>query len=339
MLRPANDLFLFGLVMLYIGSVTSCEEMLRYYATQKTAVCTPDSYIVLRSCRYLFAALLRDYYLSKDFSIFVSVLLNHLDIKGLTKLMRQLLTIAPTGRPTLDDVLKSELFVAAQESSAEQAPLVMQAKRAAQTERERAETLEHMNLQAEAKPSALEKEMSALKAEHQLAVVERNKLKEQWERREKRQQPIHQVRAQSEAELAKREAAHRKEIEQMRVQMSRELAASEEPRTQTERDASKHRQKLEEQSDLVEAAQAAVQLEQQRSKVKILQQEDEMQHFEFLNGSCRWIWRKSGATQPYAMRRSIRTQLRIRLLRLIMIILSSRSIRFRSNLRRPNRTR
>ena len=70
--RPVDDLFTFGLVMLYIGFETSCKEMMSYYATRQTAVCTPDSYIVLRICRSLFAALMRHYYMSKDFSIFVS---------------------------------------------------------------------------------------------------------------------------------------------------------------------------------------------------------------------------------------------------------------------------
>ena len=91
--------------------------------------------------------------------------------------MRQLLAIVPTGHFLLDDVLNTELFVTARKLTAEPAPLVMQAKRAAQTLSEHAETLEDMNLQTEAKASAHKKEISALKAEHQLAVAEAKKLK------------------------------------------------------------------------------------------------------------------------------------------------------------------
>ena len=62
--RSTDDLFAFGLVMFFIGSVVCSTQIVQYYAIMSTAVCTEESFPVLRRSRALYARFMRANYMS-----------------------------------------------------------------------------------------------------------------------------------------------------------------------------------------------------------------------------------------------------------------------------------
>ena len=65
--RATDDLFALGLVMLFIGSGVGSQQLVQYYAIMSTAVCTKESFPVLRRSRSLYARFMRVYYMSGFF--------------------------------------------------------------------------------------------------------------------------------------------------------------------------------------------------------------------------------------------------------------------------------
>ena len=59
--RATDDLFSLGLVMFFIGAGATAEELVKHYATVRTAVCSDESFQVLRRTRSLYGKFLRQY--------------------------------------------------------------------------------------------------------------------------------------------------------------------------------------------------------------------------------------------------------------------------------------
>ena len=160
---PTDDLFAFGLVLLFIGSGTRSEEILHYYAVERMLLCTKETYPVLRDCQKLFARLMRYYYSSENFIMLVKRQNHRLHIEGLRTVMYRLLELQPSARLSLAGVLECDLFKAARQLSAERNAMVIQYKKQACLERERAQQFQYSKEQAEEKAAALEKQIGELR--------------------------------------------------------------------------------------------------------------------------------------------------------------------------------
>ena len=62
--RATDDLFALGLVMFFIGTGVCSQELVQYYAIMRTAVCTEESFPVLRRSRTQYGRFMRAYYMS-----------------------------------------------------------------------------------------------------------------------------------------------------------------------------------------------------------------------------------------------------------------------------------
>ena len=139
----ADDLFSFGLVMLFIGSGTRSEEIVHYYAVHRLLLCSSEAFPVLRDCRRLFARLMRHYYASGDFRMLMRRQQHRLRITGLEAVMERLLELRPSARLTMEGVFEYELFKSARKLSAERNAMVVHYKEQARVERERATQFEY----------------------------------------------------------------------------------------------------------------------------------------------------------------------------------------------------
>ena len=165
--RATDDLFALGLVMFFIGSGICSQQLVQYYAIMSTAVCTEESFPVLRRSRSLYALFMRVYYMSGFFREHIKTYHCQLNIDKLFFWVYKLVRLMPTDRLSLDDLLESTLFQAAVKLSMEHDARDMRDKEQLRIERQRVKDLEHQKRLAEANVSSLEKEVAKLRQEHQ----------------------------------------------------------------------------------------------------------------------------------------------------------------------------
>ena len=139
-----------------------------------TAVCTKESFPVLRRSRTLYARFMRNYYKNGFFREHLTTYHCQLDIDKLFVWMFKLVQLMPTARLSLEKLLDSILFQAAVKLSAEREARDVRNRDQLRIERQRAKDLEYKKRLAEANVASLEKELVSLRVEHQQAVTKRD---------------------------------------------------------------------------------------------------------------------------------------------------------------------
>ena len=206
--RATDDLFALGLVMFFIGSGICSQELVQYYAIMSTAVCTKESFPVLRRSRTLYARFMRAYYMSGFFRENLKTYHCQLGIDKLFFWMHKLVQLMPTTRLPLEKLLESNLFQAAVKMSAERDARDMHNREQLRIERRHAKDLENQKRLAETNASSLEKQLEKLRVEHQQAVAERDKLQAIAKQRDRRQNPLRMQSKELERQLEELRSSH-----------------------------------------------------------------------------------------------------------------------------------
>ena len=250
---PSDDLFSFGLVILFIISGTRSEEIVHYYAVNRLLLCTRDVFPVLRECRHLFARMMRHYYESGAFHNIVKFQPRRLRIEGLHSVMSGLLKLRASARLTLANVFECDLFKAARKLSAERNAMVVHYKEQARVEQERAKQLAYSAAQAQAEAATLQKELSELRVEQANTQAENKRVSAQLVRNGRA--PSRKELQRKELELEQSKAAHQAELEALKTQLEQKTEEADTSRRRAEKDASERARQLE--AALAEKAQYA----------------------------------------------------------------------------------
>jgi hypothetical protein len=240
---PSDDLFSFGLVILFIISGTRSEEIVHYYAVKRLLLCTTEVFPVLRECRNLYARMMRHFYESGAFHKIVQLQPHSLRIEGLHTVMSGLLKLRASARLTLAGVIECDLFKAARKLSAERNAMVLHYKEQARVEQERAKQQAYTATQAQAEAASLQKELSELRVEHANTMAENKRVSAQLARTGRA--PSRQKLQRMELELAQSKAAHQAELEALKSQLEQKLEEANEIRRRAEQDASETTRQLE----------------------------------------------------------------------------------------------
>jgi hypothetical protein len=250
---PSDDLFSFGLVILFIISGTRSEEIVHYYAVKRLLLCTTEVFPVLRECRNLYARMMRHFYESGAFHKIVQLQPHSLRIEGLHTVMSGLLKLRASARLTLAGVIECDLFKAARKLSAERNAMVVHYKEQARVEQERAKQLAYTATQAQAEAASLQKKLSELRVEHANTMAENKRVSAQLARTGRA--PSRKKLQRKELELAQSKAAHQAELEALKSQLEQKLEEANAIRRRAEQDASETTRQLE--AALAEKAQYA----------------------------------------------------------------------------------
>ena len=250
---PSDDLFSFGLVILFIISGTRSEEIVHFYAVERLLLCTTEVYPVLRECRNLFARMMRHFYETGAFHKIVQLQPHSLRIEGLHTVMSGLLKLRASARLTLAGVFECDLFKAARKLSAERNAMVVHYKEKARVEQERANQLAYTTTQAQAEAASLQKKLSELRVEHANALAENKRVSAQLARTGRA--PSRKDLQRKELELEQSKAAHQAELAALKSQLEQKLEEVNAIRRRAEQDASETTRQLE--AALAEKAQYA----------------------------------------------------------------------------------
>ena len=240
---PSDDLFAFGLVILFIISGTLSEDMLHYYAIERMLLCTKETYPMLRDSQKLFARLMRYYYASEDFIMLVKRQHHRLHIEGLRTVMYRLLELQPSARLSLSGLLECDLFKAARQLSAERNAMVIQYKKQACLERERAQQFQYGKEQAEEKAAALEKQIGELREANAKSLVEKKRVSAQLARMQRpaSKRTVEKMRL----ELEQCKSTLKAELEAEKARLENEIKTADENRRRAEQNAIEKANQLE----------------------------------------------------------------------------------------------
>ena len=165
------------------------------------AVCTEESFLVLRRSRSLFARFMRAYYMSGFFRENLKTYHCQFDIDKLFFWVYKLVQLMPSARLSLDQLLESNLFQTAVKLSVERDARDMRYKEQLRIERHHVQDLEDKKRMAEANVKSLEEELAKLRVEHHQAVAERDKLQATAKKRNTRQNPLRKQNKELEKQL------------------------------------------------------------------------------------------------------------------------------------------
>ena len=110
--RATDDLFAFKLVLFFIGSGVCATELVQFYAIMSTAVCTEESFSVLRCSETLYGRFMRTYYMGGFFLDNIKKYHCRLRIDKLFYWMLKLVQLMPASRLSLEKLLESNFFQA-----------------------------------------------------------------------------------------------------------------------------------------------------------------------------------------------------------------------------------
>ena len=243
--RATDDLFSLGLVMFFIGAGATAEELVKHYATVRTAVCSDESFQVLRRTRSLYGKFLRHYYTSGYFRSNLKTFHCQLGIENLFFWMFKLVQLLPKSRLTLDKLLETSLFQTAVKLSADLNARDVHYKEELEMERRQVKDLVYQNGMALANVASLEKELSLLRDGQQQVVAERDRLQTAAKQRDNRLQPLRLQIKELEQRLKLLQMSHHEELLKLSKQKDAEIASADQLQMYSTQEASECSKKAE----------------------------------------------------------------------------------------------